>query len=126
MTGEGRTSTADHVPAWVADAVFYQIFPDRFARSEGVGTAMPLEPWESPPTTHGFKGGDLYGVVEKLDYLEDLGVNALYLNPIFASASTRLSLCSKRLRSVVAHTGGCVIALDGIPEVAPHTPGPGK
>ncbi len=44
-------------------------------------------PWGSPPEAQGFQGGDLYGVIEKLDYLEALGVNALYFNPIFASAS---------------------------------------
>jgi cyclomaltodextrinase / maltogenic alpha-amylase / neopullulanase len=75
-------------PSWVTDAVFYQIFPDRFASSERVPKqALNLESWDSPPTTNGFKGGDLYGVLEHLDYLEDLGVNALYLNPVFASAS---------------------------------------
>ncbi len=74
-------------PDWVADAVFYQIFPDRFARSARVPAPGPLEDWDAPPTVHGFKGGDLYGIVEHLDHLEDLGVTALYLNPIFASAS---------------------------------------
>src|SRR5439155_19458108 len=47
----------------------------------------PLEPWDSPPTVHGFKGGDLYGIAEHLDYLADLGITALYLNPIFSSGS---------------------------------------
>ena len=76
------------IPDWVQDAIFYQIFPDRFARSSRNPSAnLPFEPWDSPPTPHGFKGGDLYGITEKLDYLEDLGVTALYLNPIFASAS---------------------------------------
>lgn len=74
-------------PEWVRDAVFYQVFPDRFARSGRVDPPGPLEPWDAPPTTHGFKGGDLYGVVDRLGYLQDLGVTALYLNPIFASAS---------------------------------------
>ncbi len=79
------TNTA---PDWVQDAVFYQIFPDRFAKSErNPAGNLPFEPWDSPPTPHGFKGGDLYGVAEKLDYLKDLGITALYLNPIFASAS---------------------------------------
>ena len=68
-------------PAWVRDAVFYQIFPDRFARSARVAPAGPFEPWDAPPTTAGFKGGDLYGVVERLDELADLGITALYLNP---------------------------------------------
>ncbi len=79
--------SATTVPAWVTDAIFYQIFPDRFARSEKVPKLARLEPWEAPPTRHGYKGGDLLGVVEHLDWLGDLGVNALYLNPIFQSAS---------------------------------------
>jgi cyclomaltodextrinase len=74
-------------PAWVRDAVFYQIFPDRFARSSRVAKPPTLEPWDSPPTTHGFKGGDLLGIVDRLPYLADLGVTALYLTPIFTSAS---------------------------------------
>jgi cyclomaltodextrinase / maltogenic alpha-amylase / neopullulanase len=75
-------------PDWVKDAVFYQIFPDRFAKSDRVSKqGLQLEPWESPPTSYGFKGGDLLGIVEHLDYLQDLGINALYLNPITASAS---------------------------------------
>jgi neopullulanase len=74
-------------PAWVRDAIFYQVFPDRFAASRRVVKPGPLEPWDTPPTIHGFKGGDLLGIVEHLDYLADLGVNALYLTPIFASAS---------------------------------------
>jgi neopullulanase len=74
-------------PEWVRDAVFYQIFPDRFARSERVPKPSNLESWDSPPTVFGFKGGDLLGVVEHLDYLQDLGITALYLNPIFQSAA---------------------------------------
>lgn len=75
-------------PGWVQDAIFYQIFPDRFRRSERNPSGnLPFESWDSPPTSHGFKGGDLYGIVEKLDYLKELGITALYLNPLFASAS---------------------------------------
>jgi len=75
-------------PDWVQDAIFYQIFPDRFAKSTRNPAAnLPFELWDSPPTVHGFKGGDLYGIAEKLDYLKDLGVTALYLTPIFSSAS---------------------------------------
>jgi neopullulanase len=74
-------------PAWVRDAIFYQIFPDRFACSLAVPKPSNLEPWDSPPTSHGFKGGDLLGVVEQLDYLQDLGVNAIYLNPVFRSTA---------------------------------------
>ena len=74
-------------PDWVKDAVFYQVFPDRFARSDRVTKPANLEPWDSPPTVYGFKGGDLLGIVEHLDYLDDLGITALYLNPIFQSAA---------------------------------------
>lgn len=78
-------SRAD-VPDWVADAIFYQIFPDRFARhSDARAKELHLEPWEAPPTVYGFKGGTLRGIEERLDYLQELGVNALYLNPIFQS-----------------------------------------
>ncbi len=76
-------------PEWVKHAIFYQIFPDRFRRSKA-WTRPPgikLKPWGAPPEEQGFQGGDLYGVIEALDYLQALGVTALYLNPIFASAA---------------------------------------
>jgi cyclomaltodextrinase len=74
-------------PPWVADAIFYQIFPDRFATSARVRKPGALEAWDAPPTPHGFKGGDLLGVLERLDHIAALGANAIYLNPIFSSAS---------------------------------------
>ena len=74
-------------PEWVRDAVFYQIFPDRFAKSSRVPKPSNLEAWDSPPTTYGFKGGDLLGVAEHLDYVQDLGINALYFNPVFQSTA---------------------------------------
>jgi neopullulanase len=74
-------------PAWVRDAVFYQVFPDRLARTGRVQAPGELEPWAVEPTSDGFKGGDLYGVVAHLDRLQAMGVTALYLNPVFASAS---------------------------------------
>jgi cyclomaltodextrinase / maltogenic alpha-amylase / neopullulanase len=74
-------------PAWVGDAVFYQIFPDRFAISSRVHKPGPLEPWDAAPTQHGFKGGDLLGIAEHLGELAELGVTALYLTPIFSSGS---------------------------------------
>lgn len=76
-----------HTPDWVHHAIFYQIFPDRFARSSRVSKPSGLEPWDALPTRYGYKGGDLFGVAEKLPYLKDLGVTALYFNPIFQSAS---------------------------------------
>ena len=74
-------------PAWVRDAVFYQIFPDRFASSDAVPKPGPMEPWDAPPSVQGYKGGDLVGIAERLDELADLGITALYLTPVFASAS---------------------------------------
>lgn len=79
-----------HTPDWVKHAVFYQIFPDRFARSpelHPVFGSAALEPWDAPPTFHGYKGGDLWGVVDRLDYLQDLGITAIYFTPVFQSAS---------------------------------------
>jgi cyclomaltodextrinase len=76
-------------PDWVKNAVFYQIFPDRFARSPRIKhpRGIRFKPWGSPPQEQGYQGGDLLGVVDKLDYLQELGITALYLNPIFSSAS---------------------------------------
>lgn len=78
-------------PDWVKHAVFYQIFPDRFARSEKPRKRLlsnaSWEAWDEMPTLQGYKGGDLWGVMEQLEYLQDLGINAIYFTPIFQSAS---------------------------------------
>jgi cyclomaltodextrinase len=76
------------VPNWVQDSVFYQIFPDRFANGDTRTDPVNVQPWDALPTVRGFQGGDLRGIVQKLDYLLDLGINAIYLNPIFQSPST--------------------------------------
>jgi len=72
-------------PEWVLDAVFYQIFPDRFRNGDPGNDPPGTRPWGGPPDRHCFFGGDLWGILEQLDYLEDLGVTALYLTPIFAA-----------------------------------------
>lgn len=72
---------------WVKGAVIYQIFPDRFARSASAKADGIFEKWDSPETANGFKGGNLKGAEERLDYLKGLGVNAVYFTPIFASAA---------------------------------------
>ena len=74
-------------PDWVRDAIFYQIYPDRFARSMSLAKPSGLDAWGSAPTPQGYQGGDLIGVVERLDYIQSLGVNAIYFTPIFQSAS---------------------------------------
>ena len=72
-------------PQWVRDTVWYQIFPDRFCRSEASSCRTP---WRTGPVTNEERfGGDLPGICEKLDYLAGLGINGLYLNPIFAADS---------------------------------------
>ena len=115
-------------PSWVRDAVFYQIFPDRFATSERVRKPGPLEPWDAPPTHSGLKGGDLLGVVEHLDHLSALGVNAVYFNPVFQSASNHryhtydymavdpLLGGNAALREVIdeCHARGIRVVLDGV------------
>ena len=117
-----------YTPEWVRDAVFYQIFPDRFAKSAHVPKPSNLEPWSAPPTAHGYKGGDLPGVVEKLDYLQDLGVTALYFNPIFQSASNHryhthdyyavdpMLGGNRALKELLdaAHARGMKVVLDGV------------
>jgi cyclomaltodextrinase / maltogenic alpha-amylase / neopullulanase len=115
-------------PEWVKNAVIYQIFPDRFATSERVEKPSNLEAWESAPTVNGFKGGDLRGVVERLDYLENLGITAIYFNPIFQSASSHRYHTHDYYRIdpilggdaafdelvVAAHRRGIRIILDGV------------
>jgi len=83
----GDAAMSGDVPAWARDAVFYQVFPDRFASSPRVVKPGVMEPWTAPPTLHGFKGGDLLGLAGRIDELVDLGITALYLNPIFSAAS---------------------------------------
>ena len=99
-------------PRWYREGIVYQIFPDRFARGKdwrrraadalavrrkGGPDREVLEDWDTPPNYRrnpdgsvacwDFYGGTLEGIRERLDYLEDLGVTALYLNPIFEAAS---------------------------------------
>ncbi len=93
-----------NAPEWLEDRVFYQIFPDRFHDGDSANN-VPLGGWEQwgfkaqprawgePPmkwedgASMDFFGGDLQGIHQKIDYLRDLGVNALYLTPIFTSKS---------------------------------------
>ena len=74
-------------PAWVKDAIFYQIFPDRFCRSERYHAVGKFVAWGSKPTRENMFGGNLAGIEDKLEYIAGLGVNAIYLCPIFKSNS---------------------------------------
>lgn len=94
----------DEGPQWVQDQVFYQIFPDRFARSQprkpgqdkiyyhhAARREIILRDWDDPLEGEAggstFYGGDLDGISEKLPYLKKLGITALYLNPVFTAPS---------------------------------------
>ncbi len=105
-----RVHRSQRPPAWVAQQVFYQVFPDRFARSRTAAPDASLLPWGAPVPTRNagqhFYGGDLVGVIEQLPYLHDeLGVTALYLNPIFSSGSNH-RYDTRDYRSVDARLGG--------------------
>ncbi|MCW3054365.1 MAG: alpha-glycosidase [Chthonomonadales bacterium] len=76
------------VPDWVHDAVFYQIFPDRFADGDPSNNGTDPIPWGGAPSSSKRMGGDLKGIKAHLPYLQDLGVNALYLTPIFTARSS--------------------------------------
>ena len=91
-----------HTPDWAKGAVMYQIFVDRFYNGDKTNDVVDDEytyidehvtqvrDWNKMPASMGvreFYGGDLQGVMDKLDYLQDLGVEVLYLNPIFVSPS---------------------------------------
>lgn len=70
-------------PEWARERVFYQIFPDRFFNGDPANDPPGTVPWDSLPTRDNFFGGDLTGIRAKLDYLERLGIGALYLTPFF-------------------------------------------
>ena len=76
------------IPDWVYGGVMYQIFPERFSNGDSSINPENIVDWNSTPTRLGFHGGDLIGVLNNLDHIESLGVNILYLNPIFLSSST--------------------------------------
>ncbi|GAA5502431.1 neopullulanase [Deinococcus xinjiangensis] len=127
MTQGHRHDAHPITPDWVKDAVFYQIFPDRFARSGRIG-GMNLQPWGDPPAFHKYMGGDLWGVIEKLDYIKSLGVNAIYFCPVFQSASNHryhthdyyqvdpMLGGNAALRELIdeAHKRGIRVVLDGV------------
>lgn len=83
------------VPAWVEDTVWYQIFPARFCRGKSDWTSENLIPWgklgEEIPRIRGARepvyGGNLQGIIDKLDYLQDLGITGIYTTPLNESSS---------------------------------------
>lgn len=123
-SGAGRADepvkAKEFVPDWAKDAIWYQIFPERFRNGDpsndptkedirGAFPHAPSLPWRVHPWTSDWYarqdyeedtsvpfhdllqrrryGGDLQGIIDKLDYLQNLGINAVYLNPVFDSPS---------------------------------------
>lgn len=73
---------------WMRNAVFYQIFVERFRRgNEEKDDSYINMKWDEKPTPKSFAGGDLRGIIDKLGYLRQLGVTAIYLTPVFLSDS---------------------------------------
>lgn len=77
------------VPDWVSNTVWYQIFPERFANGNALLNPEGTLDWDSSvtPKSDDFFGGDLQGIIDHMDYLQDLGITGLYLCPIFESTS---------------------------------------
>jgi cyclomaltodextrinase len=115
-------------PDWVPDAVFYQIFPERYRNGDPANDPPGVGPWDAAPTRENFLGGDLAGIRESLSYLVDLGVTGLYMTPFFEAKTNHRYDCSdylkidpamgdeQLLRELVAdaHTGGIRVLLDGV------------
>lgn len=75
-----------NVPHWVKETNWYQIFPERFNNGDKMNDEPHTVPWDTmPPRNDVPYGGDIRGIIEKLDYLQELGINGLYLTPIFIS-----------------------------------------
>lgn len=149
LSEEGLTDTYDHtlgyfsffqytsqfacdtmaVPEWVKTATCYQIFPERFAvGSSGKDLSYVNTQWGVKPTPKSYYGGDLIGVREHLDYLVDLGVNVLYMTPVFCSPTNHKYEITdyetvdpafggnEALKSLIedAHKLGIKVMLDGV------------
>ncbi len=149
LSEEGLTDTYDHtlgyfsffqytaqfpcdtmtVPSWVETAVCYQIFPERFAvGASQKDTGYINTSWGELPTPKSYYGGDLIGIREKLPYLGELGVNVLYMTPVFCSPTNHKYEITdyetvdpafggnEALKALIAdaHAMGIRIMLDGV------------
>ncbi len=128
FTFEERRFPVFKTPDWARDAVFYQIFPDRFRNGNPNNDPPGTAPWGSKPTFSNWMGGDLAGVSEKLGYLKSLGVSGIYFNPLFAARSSHgydtddyatvspAFGTNEELKTLVgkAHTEGMRVILDGV------------
>ncbi len=116
------------LPDWCEKAVIYQIFPDRYFNANRLNDPHNTVPWDSNPTRDNFFGGDLEGIIEKLDEIRALGADTIYLNPVFLSPSNhkydtwdyyQVDPCfggNKALKRLIlsAHNKGMKICLDGV------------
>ncbi len=117
------------VPDWVKTAVCYQIFPERFAIGSGEkDLSYTNMTWGEIPHPKSFYGGDLVGIREKLPYLQNLGVNVVYLTPVFCSVSNHKYDITdyetvdpafggnQALKALIdeAHSRGIRVLLDGV------------
>lgn len=75
-------------PLWTHGMVMYQIFPERFRNGNPAISPPSAVAWGTEPGWLDFQGGDLIGIAEKADHLSDLGVDCVYLNPVFSAPST--------------------------------------
>ncbi|MEF3310493.1 glycoside hydrolase family 13 protein [Paenibacillus sp. GYB004] len=86
-------------PEWVKRAVFYQIFPERFANGDPANDPAGVRPWDQDdPGPHDYYGGDLQGVLDRIDYIQSLGVNAVYFTPLFEARTNHKYDTSDYLR----------------------------
>jgi cyclomaltodextrinase / maltogenic alpha-amylase / neopullulanase len=117
-------------PTWVNETIWYQIFPERFCNGNLDNDPEGVLPWREQGSVRNqeFFGGDIDGVIQKLDYLKDLGVNGLYFTPVFLSPTSHKYDTTdyemvdpnfgtkETLRQLVkeAHNRGMRIMLDGV------------
>lgn len=117
-----------HVPEWSKGQVYYQIFPERFCNGNPEWNPDNCEEWGTLPTRENYMGGDLKGIIAHLEYLEELGIDSIYLNPVFKAdfnhkyATTDYFTIdpifggNEAFRELVekAHKKGIKIILDGV------------
>lgn len=131
-----HSSDVMRVPEWTRTAVCYQIFPDRFRIGEGGEKREHINlKWGDEPTPKSFAGGDLRGIEEGLDYLQETGVTCIYMTPVFQSVSNHKYDIEdyykvdprfggdEALRSLIeaAHARGMKVVLDGVFNHCAHT-----
>lgn len=116
------------VPEWSRGQVFYQIFPERFCNGDPGNDPADCAKWGSDPTRENYMGGDLRGMIKKLDHIMDLGAECIYLNPVFEAdfnhkyATTDyfkvdpMFGTNEELRELIAkaHGMGIRVVLDGV------------